>query len=139
MHTQARYYIRTALAYLLAAFLVGGAVLINQALAIDARIAALQPVFYHLLMVGWVTQLIFGVVFWMFPKYSAERPRGNEVLGWAVYGLLNSGLVLRAVSEPWMALAGGVVPGALLALAALLQWLAGLGFVLNTWVRVKER
>ena len=32
MHTQARYFIRTALAYLLAAFIVGGLVLANQGL-----------------------------------------------------------------------------------------------------------
>jgi hypothetical protein len=32
MYTQARYFIRTALVYLLAAFLVGGLVLVNQGL-----------------------------------------------------------------------------------------------------------
>ena len=35
MYTQARYFIRTALIYLVAAFAVGGVVLLNQALAID--------------------------------------------------------------------------------------------------------
>ncbi len=70
MYTQARYFIRTALVYLLAAFVVGGLVLLNQGLAIDGRIGALLPVFYHLLMVGWVTQLICGVSLWMFPPLS---------------------------------------------------------------------
>ena len=74
--------IRTALAYLLAAFVVGGLVLVNQGFNLDGRIGALLPVFYHLLMVGWVTQLICGVALWMFPPLSREQPRGDERLGW---------------------------------------------------------
>ncbi|HEY3231117.1 MAG TPA: hypothetical protein VGJ87_17955 [Roseiflexaceae bacterium] len=58
MHTQARYFIRTALICLLAAFFAGALVLVNQGLALDQRIGLLLPVFYHLLMVGWATQMI---------------------------------------------------------------------------------
>src|SRR4029450_6492040 len=100
MPTQARFFIRTALAYLLAALIVGGVLLANQGLALDGRIAVLLPVFYHLLMVGWVTQLIFGVALWMFPPLSRERPRGDERLGWFTYAALNVGLLLRAIGEP---------------------------------------
>jgi hypothetical protein len=90
-------------------------------------------------MVGWVSQLIFGVVFWMFPNYSAARPRGSERLGWAGYWLLNVGLLLRVAAEPWQRAAPGPLPGTLLAVSAGLQWLAGMAFVVNTWPRVKER
>src|SRR3954464_9913987 len=100
MYTQSRYFVRTALAYLLAAFIVGGLVLANPGLAIDGRIGVLLPVFYHLLMVGWVTQLICGVALWMFPPYSRERPRGDEQIPWFTYGALNAGLMLRVVFEP---------------------------------------
>ena len=139
MHTQARYFIRTALAYLLAAFIVGGLVLANQALLIDGRIGLLLPVFYHLLMVGWVTQLICGVALWMFPPYSRERPRGDERLGWFAYVALNAGLLLRVIFEPlhaWLALPW---MGWLLALSALLQVLAAWAFVIAIWPRVKTR
>ena len=100
MPLQPRIYIKSALAYLVAAFLVGGLVLANQGLALDSRIWALLPVFYHLLMVGWATQLIWGVALWMFPALSRERPRGDERVGWVAYGALNAGLLLRAVAEP---------------------------------------
>src|SRR5947208_2441120 len=100
MHTQARYFIRTALLFLLVAFLVGAVVLVNQGLALDSRIGLLLPVFYHLLMVGWVTQLICGVALWMFPPHSREQPRGDQRLGWFTYVALNSGLLLRVVFEP---------------------------------------
>ena len=90
-------------------------------------------------MFGWLTQLIFGVVFWMFPKYSADQPRGSNLLGWWTYGLLNAGLVLRAIAEPFNSLSPGPTSGWLLVAAALIQFLAGLAFVTNTWSRVKEK
>jgi hypothetical protein len=93
MCTQARYFIRTALAYLLAAFLVGGLVLVNQGLGLDGRIGTLLPVYYHLLMVGWVTQLICGVALWLFTPLSREQPRGDQRLGWWTYATLNTGLL----------------------------------------------
>ena len=139
MHTQARYFIRTALAYLLAAFIVGGLVLANQGLEIDARIGVLLPVFYHLLMVGWVTQLIFGVALWMFPPLSREQPRGDERLGWYTYTALNAGLLLRAIGEPLYVWLSAPWLGWILALSAMLQVLASWAFVLAIWPRVKAR
>jgi hypothetical protein len=99
----------------------------------------LTPIYFHLLMVGWVTQLIFGVALWMFPKFSAAQPRGNERLGWATFWLLNVGLLLRVIGEPLVVLQPETAAGLLVALSAVLQWLAGMGFVLNTWPRVRER
>jgi hypothetical protein len=139
MYTQARFFIRTALGYLLAAFVVGGVVLVNQGLGLDSRIAALLPVFYHLLMVGWVTQLICGVALWMFPPLSRERPRGDERLSWFTYAALNAGMILRAVFEPLHAWLPAPWLGWPLALSALLQVLAIWAFVLAIWPRVKAR
>lgn len=134
-----RWYLRTALGCFVAALLIAVLQAARTVITLPAAVNALTPVYFHLLMVGWVTQLIFGVVFWMFPKPSAARPRGSEGLGWATYALLNTGLLLRVVAEPWQALAPGDLAGSALALSAVLQWLAGLGFVANTWPRVKER
>jgi hypothetical protein len=139
MYTQARYFIRTALANLLAAFLVGGLVLVNQGLALDGHISALLPVFYHLLMVGWATQLICGVALWMFPPLSREQPRGDERLGWCTYVMLNAGLLLRAIFEPLHTWLGAAWLGWPLVLSALLQVLAIWVFVAAIWPRVKGR
>jgi hypothetical protein len=134
-----RWFIRTALVYFVTALLVGVGLMLCSVMDLPAAVGALQPVYFHLLMVGWISQLIFGVVFWMFPKYSAERPRGSEGLGWATYGLLNVGLLLRAVGEPLVAVQPNGGTGWLLAASAVLQMLAGWAFVANTWARVKER
>ena len=139
MPTLSRTFIKTGLLYFVIALLAGLLVAAQPALHLPPSIGVLRPVYLHLLMVGWVTQLIIGVVFWMVPKQSKETPRGSERLGWAVYFLLNAGLLLRAVGEPLTALQPALGAGWLLALAAALQLAAGWGFIFNTWNRVKER
>ncbi len=139
MFTQARFFIRTALIYLVAAFIVGAAILVNQGLALDTRVGQLMPVFYHLLMVGWITQLICGVALWMFPPYSREKPRGDERLGWVTYTCLNAGMLLRVFAEPmhsWQSWSGW---GWMLVISAILQVLAIWAFVAAIWSRVKGR
>jgi hypothetical protein len=134
-----RWFIKSALAYFVGALLLGVAVAMPSVLPVSPAVGALGPVYFHFFMVGWVAQLIFGVVYWMFPRYSRKQPRGSEILGWVTYGLLNLGLLLRAVGEPLHALQPVLGWGRLLALSAVLQWLAGMAFVLNTWARVKEK
>ncbi len=100
---------------------------------------AWTPVYIHLFTVGWLSQLIFGVAHWMLPMYSKERPRGREELIWIAWGTLNGGLVVRALVEPLATRSPGSVWGWGLVIAAALQWLAAVLFVVNTWPRVKPR
>ncbi len=139
MYPQARFFIRTALLWLLAAAVVGGLLLVNQAFALSPAIAALQPTFYHLLMVGWAAQLIFGVALWMFPAYTREQPHGDERLGWVLYVSLNLGLLLRVVAEAWLGIGGAAPLGWLLVVSAILQVIAASVFVWLIWPRVKGR
>lgn len=139
MYPQARWIIRTALLYLLVAFGVGALVLLNQGLRLDPRLATLLPVFYHLLAIGWLTQLILGVALWMFPPLSREQPRGDERIGWLAYVALNGGLLLRVVAEPLLIWGAGAWIGSLLVLAALLQVVAAWAFVVVLWPRVKGK
>lgn len=127
-----RWMIKTSLFYLVLALAAG----LLIALRLDWVPAGLTPAYFHLFMVGWISLLIFGVVFWMFPKYSQAQPRGNEPLGWAVYGLINAGLILRVLGESF---GPGGAWGWVLVVSALLQWLGAAAFVWNTWHRVKEK
>ena len=127
-----RWYIKLAMIYLIAALIVG----VVQALF---DIPFVGPAYVHLLVVGWITQMIFGVAYWMFPKYSQETPRGNNAIAIGTFVLLNVGLLLRVVVEPARAWRPDAMPGWLLAVAGAAQALAGIGFAINTWPRVKVR
>lgn len=133
-----RWCVRSALLWFVLALATG----VLLAGDVSARIpgtdwALPYPTYLHLLTVGWLTNLIFGVAFWMFPRYTAEHPRGSDRLGWLAYAGLNAGLVLRVLGEP--ALLPGSAAGTLLLLSAGLQLLGGWAFVLNTWPRVKVK
>jgi hypothetical protein len=134
-----RYFIKTALIYLVASLFIGALVLARAAFDLPAELAALTPVYFHLFMVGWVTQLIFGMLFWMLPRHSKERPRGDERLAWVAYVLINLGLLLRAVDEPLVALQPAWGAGWLLAASAVVQLIGGWAFIGNAWPRVRER
>jgi hypothetical protein len=85
--------ITTSLVYLPLSLLVG-----NLLAAQSLRAFTLPgyfPVYIHLLTFGWITLLIFGVVFWKSPKYSREKPRASESLG--LLRLAKLGLLMRAV------------------------------------------
>lgn len=134
-----RFYLKSAFIYLAVSLLLG----VFQALPsayTPPIMSALTPVYFHLFLVGWVTQMIFGVIYWMFPIISRAKPRGNEQVAWATYILLNVGLLLRVVAEPLNSLLPAISwLGWLLTLSALSQWLAAVLFVWLSWPRVKER
>lgn len=93
----------------------------------------------HLFLVGWVLQLIIGVAYWMFPKYTRERPRGYDGLMLVSYIGLNLGLVLRLLVEPiptWW-----VTPWArqVFVVSGIAQWVGLLAFVINLWIRTKVK
>ncbi len=134
-----RWFIKTSLLYFIAGLAMGALMLAQPILGWSSNLQVLRPVYLHFLFIGWVTQIIMGVGYWMFPKFSRENPRRSEKLGWAVFILLNTGLILRAIGEPGMVLTPHPVFGWLLALASMFLLLAGWGFILNTWGRIKER
>jgi len=139
MPSLTRWYLKSGLLYLTAALLLGLILVLPFRDRLPLFVHYLSPAYFHLFLVGWVTQMIFGVIYWMFPIISRARPRGNETVGWASYLLLNSGLLLRVLVEPLHGSQPNSSLGWLLALSALLQWLAAVLFVILAWPRVKER
>lgn len=122
----ARYFIKTALLHLLLGMLLG--------------LVWSHPAVVHLITVGWLTQLIFGVAFWLFPRVSKESAYGIVWSVWASYGLLNGGLLIRLFAEP-MTLQHGenLLWGVLLGISAVMQWVASLLLVLYFWKRVRTK
>ncbi len=92
---------------------------------------------WHLLTVGWATQLIFGVAFWMFPLMGKPQPRGDERLAWIVFWTLNIGLLLRVVGEPLAGFNPNALTQMLLSVSATLQLAAVVIFAILMWPRVK--
>lgn len=138
-----RVFILTALVYLALAMVAGillaglgasgGGVGVSGSSSLGS-VALLRPAWIHLITVGWLTQLIFGVALWLFPRHGDHSEPGGADL-WLCYGGLNAGLLLRVASEAGPALGVSVT---VLPLSATLQFVAVLVFVFHAWPRVRE-
>ena len=133
--------LRTALLWLLAGFVIGGAMLTDRRLPGDWRLW-LSPSHGHMLFVGWFLQFAIGVAYWLLPrKRSPERPLGyHEPLAWMAVVALNGGLLLRVIGE--VAERSGNASDltfVALSIAAVLQIVAAGVFVLQLWPRVGPR
>ncbi len=126
-----RWYIKTALAYFVVALLAGLALAVRSVAALPLLFNTLAPVYFHLLMVGWVTQLIFGVGFWILPRFVRGPARGDERWVWAAHVLLNAGVLSVSLGQ-WLAWPAWIP---LLGRAA--ELLAVVAFALHAWPRIK--
>lgn len=139
MPTLTRWYIKSALVYLAVALILALLLALPATINLPLFIRFMSPVYFHLFLVGWVTQMIFGVTYWMFPIITRVQPRGNVQIGWLSYILLNAGLLLRMLGEPLVATQAVAGLGWLLVVSALLQWLGVVLFMYLAWPRVKEK
>lgn len=134
-----RWFLRAAIINLVAALLLGLALVIPDD-AWLARLAGFGPVYIHLLVVGWATQMIFGVAIWMFPRRRPDEDHGAGWIGWACFWTTNAGLLLRVIFEHgvarhpnWTIAAPGLLAAATLQLASVVS------FVVLAWPRVFAR
>ncbi|MCB0307616.1 MAG: hypothetical protein KDI38_27890, partial [Calditrichaeota bacterium] len=73
-----RWFIKTGLVYFVASLLLSLLQKVGAAGEMWPVLSAFTPLFYHWLMLGWITQIIIGVSWWMFPRRNSEQPPGSE-------------------------------------------------------------
>lgn len=117
-----------------------GALVLGIALKLEVlAFSPLVPLFWHMLMLGWITQIIIGVSLWMFPGRIREESFSNQKWAWLTFAFLNSGLLLRIISEPFIQLSTHVIWKMLLITSATLQLIAIGAYVIEIWPRVKGK
>ena len=131
-----RLYVKTSFAFLLLGLVVGGYVTVVVNLAGRAVPWPLITAHVHLLLVGFLLTLVFGIATWMFPRPVKGDARYRPWLAWLVYWLLTGSTALRAVGEIIAAIAG-TRGSTLAAVGGLGQLAAGVLFVVNMWARIR--
>ncbi|MBL7958846.1 hypothetical protein JNL27_01265 [bacterium] len=134
-----RYWIKAGFVNFAAALLLAVLIQLSSVMSLPEFIIAMNPVYFHLFLVGWITQIIMGVSFWMFPPLNKDQPRGIESLGWLSFFCINVGLICRIVSEPVVVLDPASEWRWILIASALLQWAGGMLYVIHIWQRVKGK
>jgi len=144
----ARAFVKASLLYLGLGALLGALLFLNRWVPLGPAVTALRPSHVQFLVVGWLTQLILGVAWWLFPPLKmglhrdgpvrrGQTQRGSERLFWATFAALNLGVLLRAIFEPLHTWTGNETFLALAGLSGLFLLAAVLAFVLNMWRRVR--
>lgn len=131
-----RLYVKTSFAFLLLGLILGGYITVEVNLRGRAVAWPLITAHVHLLLVGFVLMLVFGVATWMFPRPGRDGGRYRPGLAWLVYWLLTASTLVRVLGE-LAAAAAGTRGSTLAALGGLGQLAAAIVFVANMWTRVR--
>ena len=107
MTSLVRLYVKTSFAFLLLGLLLGGYITVEVNLRGRAVAWPLITAHVHLLLVGFLLMVVFGVATWMFPRPARDDPQYRPWLAWLVYWLLTASTIVRFVGELSAALAGG--------------------------------
>lgn len=110
MHTLARRFIKTGVAFLLLGLAVGIWMLINRELNNRYATPFELSAHTHALLVGFMMQMIMGVAMWLFPRPAKEDVRYRPVVAEMAYWILTLSTVVRvacelmrsSVTDPWI-------------------------------------
>ena len=151
MSKPSRAFVKASVLYLCLGAVLGALLLVNRWLPLGPAIASLRASHVQTLIVGWLTQMIVGVAWWLFPPLpSGLQPgasrrarrgqalRGNEPLFWATFVCLNAGVLLRALFEPLYGWSQIGLFRFLAGISGLFLLAAAVAFVANIWQRVRE-
>ncbi|MEO7361804.1 MAG: cbb3-type cytochrome c oxidase subunit I [Gemmatimonadaceae bacterium] len=137
MHSIARRYIKTAIAFLMLGLVLGVRMLANRELNNRFATPFEMSAHTHALLVGFVMQMIMGVALWMFPRPAKDDTRYRPFLMELAYWVMTLSTVIRvagelarnSVSDPWLRW--------LIVMAGIGQAIAVLLFFQNMWPRIR--
>jgi hypothetical protein len=154
MPATSRAFVKASILYLGLGAVLGALFLVNRWLPFAPKLLLLRGSHVQALIVGWLTQLILGVAWWLFPPLKiglrqptrpgtssparrGQRQRGSEPLFWATFACLNLGVLLRVVFEPLHSWTQVDIYNSLAGLSGPFLVAAALAFVANMWQRVR--
>lgn len=100
----------------------------------------LLPVYWHMIVVGWITQIIMGVSYWMFPRATKGKRNTNSKIILASFITLNAGLLLRFIAEPFIPLiSNNELIFWSIVISSILQLTAIILYIMEIWPRVRGK
>jgi hypothetical protein len=151
MPDTSRAFVKASVVYLCLGAILGALMLINRWIPLGQVAGLVRVSHVEMLVVGWLTQLILGVAWWLFPPLKlglrgdapqsvrrGQAQRGSEPLFWATFLCLNAGVLLRAIFDPLYSLTRIGPFSVLSGVSGLFLFAAALAFVANMWGRVRE-
>ena len=93
-----RTFLRFSLLYFISGLTIGSLILANKGLLFYPPLWRLLPIHIELLFLGWIVQMVFGVAFWILPRFWEMPRRGNVNGSYLAFILLNIGIWLVVIA-----------------------------------------
>ena len=128
-----RWFIKSGMIY----FILGVTLALIAELPFVDTGTLLLPVYWHMLVLGWITQLIMGVSIWMFPRRKHQRKKIQTFPAISAFWSLNAGLLLRFLTEPFIPmLKGEWWMKSVIILSSVLLLISVIFYLVEIWPRV---
>ncbi len=137
MHSLARRYIKTAIAFLGAGLLLGGWMVVRREMWGRAPGVYVVSAHTHVIFVGFVMMMILGVALWLFPRPEKGDERYRPALVAAAYWMLTVGTAARALGELARSASTALWLRWAVVLASALQIVAFGLFFYTIWSRIR--
>ncbi|MEX1211942.1 MAG: hypothetical protein WEA36_03775 [Balneolaceae bacterium] len=98
-----------------------------------------RPLWIHMLVLGWMTQWIFAISIWMFPRSKHGYRERENIRTWSLLVCWNIALVGRALFEVRIMETSSVLRQGSMTLSVLLFWIATVLYVTEIWPRVRVK
>jgi heme/copper-type cytochrome/quinol oxidase subunit 1 len=110
MHSLARRYIKTGIAFLLLGLALGVRMLVHRELGNRFASPFEMSAHTHALLVGFMMQMIMGVALWLFPRPAKDDDRYRPFMAEIAYWILTTSTFVRVLGEllrpdisaPWL-------------------------------------
>ena len=133
-----RYFIKTAVIFLLAGLTLGTVLLIRRELYGVYAAGPLLSAHTHAVLLGFGLYLIMGVALWLFPKPAKDDTRYSPARIRIVYWLLTPATALRFVAEIAKAFVAASWLSWLIVLTGVVQFGAIALYFFTMWTRIRS-
>jgi len=96
-----RLLVKTSIFYLIIGVLLGVFIQLGYRYSALKWALLFRTTHVHLLLIGFVLQMIMGIAVWMFPRRKEPPYWTPELQGTVLYVILNLGIITRTVGEPF--------------------------------------
>lgn len=136
MFTLARYYVKSAIAFLVLGIVIGGYMSYEININDTAVPRSVITAHTHLILVGFVMMLIMGIALWLFPR-PRERVFYSPLLAEATFYIMFTAILFRSAGE----VADGFLTfrwiSWMIVIASYGEIFGILLFFINIWQRIK--
>lgn len=137
MFSTARWFIKTAIVFLIVGLLTGLFMMAFRYLFKYGYPYTLITAHTHIILIGFVMMMIMGVAIWFFPRPEKDDKKYNPDLIRVVYGIMTISTTLRFMSEIINGYSNDPVIGIIIFIASAGQVLSFILFFYSIWGRIR--